>query len=62
MRNDIMRNVPMIKSFKDASLSNQPIEKIINDKKLLELRGESIAYKLHEELTGINNDINLTTN
>ena len=55
-------NVPILKYCKEASLSSQSIEKIINDKKLFELRGDSIAFKLHEESADINDDINLTTN
>ena len=53
-------NFPQLTYSEDASLSHQTIEKIINDKKRFELRGDSIALQLHEHCAS-DPEINLLT-
>ena len=48
-------------NFRHQSLSSQPIEKVINDKRQFELRGDSVAYKIHEACCPEDN-INLLSN
>ena len=43
------------------SLSSQPIERVINDKRKFELKGDSVAYKIHETCCP-EDDINLLSN
>ena len=54
-------NSHQLVQYRHQSLSSQPIENVINDKRKFELRGDSVAFKVHEACLPEDN-INLLSN
>ena len=55
IRGKYLSNIPKLTNeMIVSSISKEPIETVINNKNNLELRGDSIAYMIHEDLSDTN--------